>query len=455
MRRKFNILDFGAIAGKDELQHKHIQAAIDACFLSGGGEVVIPSGRFRMGAVRLRSNVTLHLLSGAVLEGSRDPEDYFIMETDKLEPVPEKIKSHAAVTNGRPEAEIYLYAGRWHNGLIRAYKAENIAVIGEKGSLIDGKNCYDEGGEEHYRGPHGLSFIFCRHIVLRGYTMQNSSNWPESIWHSSDILCENITNLAGHDGVHMTGCDDIIVRRCNFYTGDDCVAGFDNRNVLVEDCVMNTACSAFRFGGTNVLIHRCKIFAPAKYSFRGKLTTEEKKAGIDANDADQSSRRFNMLSLFTYYADFSSKIRFRPGNIVIRDCVVEGADRLICYNYSGNSRWQINRPLGNITLEHITARDLSMPLYLYGDDKLPVSLKLSDVKLSYRADCGDTTFIHAGNFAKIVLDNVTLNNNKSANLINSWDKDAAKKVKANNVKWQGSDSDLIAYPETPFECRPI
>ena len=83
----FSILDYGATTD-GTLCTSAIQRAIDACFLAGGGEVVIPAGVFHTGGIRLRSNITLHLLSGAVLKGSRNPEDYFGYLHDALEPLP-------------------------------------------------------------------------------------------------------------------------------------------------------------------------------------------------------------------------------------------------------------------------------------------------------------------------------------------------------------------------------
>ena len=41
---KYDITDFGARRGEDAPQTGAIQAAIDACFLAGGGEVVVPEG---------------------------------------------------------------------------------------------------------------------------------------------------------------------------------------------------------------------------------------------------------------------------------------------------------------------------------------------------------------------------------------------------------------------------
>ena len=79
----YNIIDFGAKAD-GSLCTKQIQKAIDDCFLAGGGEVVIPCGRFLVGGLRLRSNVTLHLLEGATLAGSTNPEDYFAYLDDEI-----------------------------------------------------------------------------------------------------------------------------------------------------------------------------------------------------------------------------------------------------------------------------------------------------------------------------------------------------------------------------------
>ena len=85
MKQLYNIVDFGAVAGGEGLQTAGIQAAIDAAFLAGGGEVVVPAGVFRSATIKMRSNVTLRLLSGAVIEGSTDPEDYTHFLEDELE----------------------------------------------------------------------------------------------------------------------------------------------------------------------------------------------------------------------------------------------------------------------------------------------------------------------------------------------------------------------------------
>jgi polygalacturonase len=87
MKRIFCVTDYGAAANDGTLQTAAIQAAIDACYRAGGGEVTIPAGRYRTGGLHLRSRVTLHLLENAVLEGSRDPEDYTGFYDDTVESI--------------------------------------------------------------------------------------------------------------------------------------------------------------------------------------------------------------------------------------------------------------------------------------------------------------------------------------------------------------------------------
>ena len=183
--RTFNITDYGAVES-DLLQTKAIQAAIDDCFLAGGGEVVIPAGVYRTGGLRIRSNVTLHLLSGAILEGSRDPDDYNAWREDRLEPIDVPDKEPAKYRSA-------LRTSRWNNAMIRAFDAHDFAIIGEPGSIINGMNCFDPSGEENYRGPHGINIWDCERVTLRGYTLRATGNWAHAIFRTKDLDIRGVT----------------------------------------------------------------------------------------------------------------------------------------------------------------------------------------------------------------------------------------------------------------------
>ena len=75
INRDFSIADFGAKTDGTKCTAS-ISRAVEACSAAGGGRVVVPKGVFFTGAVQLKSNVTLHLSEGAVLDFSDDPADY-------------------------------------------------------------------------------------------------------------------------------------------------------------------------------------------------------------------------------------------------------------------------------------------------------------------------------------------------------------------------------------------
>lgn len=446
-----SVTDFGAVPD-GELQTARIQATIDHCFLQGGGEVRIPAGKFRTGGIRLRSGITLHLLQGAVLSGSRNPDDYFGYLSDKIEPLdPARITGviwKPASSPDRDNVFVRTAGSRWNNALIRAIDAENIAIIGEADSVIDGADCFDEKGEENYRGPHGIGMHNCRGVTLRGYTVKNSANWAHAIFFSRDITAQKLTVLAGHDGIHLSSCDNIEIARCRFYTGDDCVAGFDDNNVVVRDCELNTACSGLRFGGHGVLVENCRFFGPAQYLFRGSLTKEEKRTGVPSG----APHRYNMLSAFTYYSDFSLTVREQPGNIVIRSCTIENTDRLLHYNFSGNETWQKNRPLHNIRFEDITASGVSMPLDIYGDTAIPVSVEIKNMDFTFRNGSDNVSFIHACNYERILLDSVRIKGAGKAALIKTWSKGS---IEMKDVKCDIPEERRVVPATEPFYSKPI
>jgi len=394
-----------------------IQRAIDDCFKNNGGTVELEAGLYTVGSIRIRSNVTLLLRSGAVIKGTRDPEDYMILQSDMLEPL-SKQDLRRVEWEFCPDIQVdngfsCCPGSRWNHALIRAVDAENVRIVGEDGSVIDGSNCYDALGEENYRGPHGISFMRCNNIVCEGYTVRDTGNWAHIAANCKNLVFRDITALAGHDGIHCSGCDNISIERCEFYTGDDCIAGFDNNNVCVKDCVLNTACSAFRFGGSNVLIEKCRIYGPAKYSFRGILSLEDKISGTDTPKVT----RKNMLSIFTYYADFTYPIRELPGNIRLKDCTCENVDRVLNYDYSGHNRWQCNRPLESIGFENVTVSGARIPLFLYGDADVPVTFEANNCNVSFENDVD--AFIYAANFKRITLNGLTVEG-VSGDAVRSW-----------------------------------
>ena len=390
----FNVLDYGAVSS-DAFQTEALQKALDECFLSGGGRVVVPCGVYRTGGLRLRSNTELYLESGAILKASGDPEDYFAYKNDKIEPIIEY--------TGEDRRSVYPFS-RWNNAIIRVINAKNISIIGEKGSYIDGVNCYDEQGEEDYRGPHAINIQNSENIYLDGYNIVDSSNWAHAIFNSKNIEARNLTVLGGHDGFDVRTCDNVLIENCEFYTGDDCIAGFDNHDVIIRRCIFNCSCSVLRFGGNNVLVEDCKSFSPARYGHRYTLTKEEQRKALPTNQ----NCRHNTYNAFLYYCDHRAKIRKAPGDILIRNCVFEGVDSLFSLAFSEDHVWCRNRSLSSIKFENCTVTNVCRPIYISGDQNEPLSFAIENSYISARGGFENAELALANNFSKIEFKNVKL-----------------------------------------------
>ncbi len=389
------ITDFGARPG-DRLQTAAIQAAIDACFLSGGGRVTVPCGVFRTGGIRLRSGVTLYLKAGAILEGSDDPDQYAAYLDDRLEPLsPSAFESRSA----NPYS-------RWNNGLIKAIDAHDIAVIGETGSLLDGVDCVDGEGEEGYRGPHLINLQNCDRVTLSGYTIRHSANWAHAIFRSRDVTIQNVTVYGGHDGIDLFLCDRVLIENCRLMTGDDCLAGYDNYDVTMRSCYLNSACSLMRFGGRKVLVEGCTAEAPAAFGHRYELSAEQRAARAEATDC-----RHNTLNVFLYYCDrrFGQPLRYTPGDIMVRDCTFRGADCVFNMDF-GEHIWCCHRPLTGIRFENCVFTDVCSPMRIFGSEDEPIRFEMEDVRISARAGCEDMPVLEAKHYDGITLSRVAFEN---------------------------------------------
>ena len=118
MAADYNVRDFGAKGDGTTLDSHAINDAISAAVTKGGGRVVLPTGTYLSGTIRMKSNIELHFEAGAILLATEDKLAY-----DKSEPF------------NFPE---YQDGGHtyFHNSLIWAEGEQNVSITGP--GLIDG-----------------------------------------------------------------------------------------------------------------------------------------------------------------------------------------------------------------------------------------------------------------------------------------------------------------------------
>ncbi len=316
----FDIRDYGAVGDGATLDTPAIHKAIEACAAAGGGQVLLPPGRYLSGTVHLKSRMTLFLEAGATLIGTTNLDQY----------------QHPTLPSFLPEAKW----GKWHRALILGDGLEDISIAGQ--GVIDGNKVFDPAGEERMRGPHTFVFINCRRVTVRDISFVDSANYAIFFQISDHVDIHNVKFTGGWDGVHFRGgperpCRDVSIVGCRFFTGDDSIAGRYWENTLISDCIVNSSCNGIRLIGpaAHLIIHDCLFYGPGIYPHRSS-NRHNMLAGINlqpgAWDATKGSLDNVMISDVTMHNvctpfHFSLKPGNTAENVVVNRVTATGVYR--------------------------------------------------------------------------------------------------------------------------------
>lgn len=258
VQRTFSVLDYGAAGDGTTLDTAAINQAIAACAKAGGGQVFFPPGRYLSGTVHLTNSLTLFLAAGATLLGTTN--------LDLYEP--------PAVPPYMPEARF----GKWHRALIVGSGLHDVVITGD--GVIDGHKVFDPTGEEHMRGPHAIAFTDCRRFTIRDISIVDAANYAIYFQVSDDVEVRDVKITGGWDGVHFRGaperwCRNVNIIGCQFYTGDDSIAGRYWDNVVISQCLVNSSCNGIRLIGpsTRLIVDHCLFYGPGRQPHRSSSRT--------------------------------------------------------------------------------------------------------------------------------------------------------------------------------------
>lgn len=373
--KRYCLTDYGVKQNCLDLQTKEIQAVLDLC-KDGGGVVVVPKGRFYLAAVRMWSNTTLYLESGAELYASDNCDDYEVFD------IPEGMEMRSDM-----ELITQYYGKAWdtyRRAMITAYGEENIAIIGEPNSVLDGRNCFDPNGEENYRGPHIIFLSCCKNVRFEGYTAQHSGNFLHEANNCRDLQMRRVTCLGGSDGIHLHCTENALIEDCLFKTGDDCIAGINIKDMLVRRCILNTSCNLFRMGGVNIRVENCYAYGPGYYPHR--MTVVKGKN----DELPREQGRHNTLCLVDYFA--SENYPYQPSDIHFKNCVFDNITRLFFYEY-GRNFLQRGTAWGELTLENVRFTDLKLAAVPLSEENTTLKITLKDVSWTFHESVEEKNLI--------------------------------------------------------------
>jgi hypothetical protein len=393
-KAEVRITDYGARTQRNELNTAAIQAAIDACHAAGGGRVHVPEGRFRTGALLLKSNVHLHFEAGAILQGSTDWKDY---------------PAFSDWSGGRKQWG----DGEWSNTLITALDAKNIRIDGP--GTIDGADCTRPQGEEGFRGPHAVLLRNCRDITVRDVTIRRAGNYALMCFDSRDAEIAGVHVRGGHDALHTQRCERFRVHDCDFRTGDDCFAGCDNADFDIRNCRINSSCNGFRLGCEKLFVKDCRIWGPGEY--------EHKISG-----------RTNLLGAFVHFAPRDRHPQRPSDHWLIENVTIDRAQALYLYDFERGG-WMQGQPARRLHFKNIRATNLTRTTRVLGDTERQFHLTLEDVSLALHEAHHDQPVLDINQFDSLTLHEVRL--------ANSGARPALTATRGNRLRIEG----LTAVPE--------
>ena len=245
-QRVFNITAYGAMSDGQTLNTAAIQKAIDACHAAGGGTVLVPSGVFVSGSLRLKSRVTLKIGEDAILRGSPKIADY----SDETAPL------HWG-------GAWAFAASQWKQCLIYAENAEEIGIEGP--GTIDG-----QGGTElkvfpnanDPRRPMLVRLVGCRKVTVRDVKLLDPAAFTTFFVRSEDIHIERVTirsrKSPNGDGLDFDGCKRVRIKDCDIDSGDDGIGpkvfhpDWPNEDFEISGCRITSRWHAIRIGAESI-----------------------------------------------------------------------------------------------------------------------------------------------------------------------------------------------------------
>jgi polygalacturonase len=229
--RTFDIRTYGAAeaAAAGEMITQAVHRAIDAAHAAGGGTVLVPAGEWVSGPVHLKSNINLHVATGATVRFSTNREDYLPVVRQRHEGV--EALNYSPLIYASGVTNVALTGGGVLDGQgqhwwtwYRQYGAppRNIATQFPLSRREFGKGAGMEGMR-----PNFVVFIDARNVLIEDITLIDGPMWNVHLIYTEGAIVRGITvnslEAPNGDGIVIDSSRDVLVEYNTLRTGDDAV----------------------------------------------------------------------------------------------------------------------------------------------------------------------------------------------------------------------------------------
>jgi polygalacturonase len=223
-----DIQDFGAVSEDGRPDSAAMQAAIESCG-GRGGRVIVPSGHYLLGQIKLRSDMELYLAPGAILQASTDLRDFPVQPA--------------------------IHDGGEHRPFIFGAGVRNVAISGL--GVIDGSGPAYWGKEDRDRIRFGLIVQGCNNVKVRDITIRDTPMFLMGVMECDNVVVDGVTLTApadspNTDGLQIIDSHDVRVSNCLISVGDDGIVPKMRKRMIerlqVNNCRITSDDGAIKFG---------------------------------------------------------------------------------------------------------------------------------------------------------------------------------------------------------------
>ncbi|HEX6848616.1 MAG TPA: glycosyl hydrolase family 28 protein [Chitinophagaceae bacterium] len=311
---------FGIYSDGATLNTRSIQFAIDYIHQQGGGRLVFDVGRFLTGSIHLKSNVTIHLLEGAVLLGALNPFDY-----DR--------KGLTALVLCHNQENVAITGIGVIDGQGRQV-ARNVVELVHKGLV---KDLFRNDRPEVPIRPMLIYFRECKNVLIKNVTMRNAAAWVQTYDQCKNLKIDSITvdsrAFWNNDGIDIVDCDSVVITNSYIDSDDDaiCLKSHDSlgafcQNVLVKNCTIRSSANGIKFGTAslggfkNIRLINIKVFD----TYRSAIALEAVDGGFLENvEADSFLVVNTGNAIFLRIGERKKGEKGRLENITIKNMIAE------------------------------------------------------------------------------------------------------------------------------------
>lgn len=312
----YNVKDFGARGDGKNLDSPAISKAIDAAASAGGGTVFFPAGTYICGSVQLKSNISLYLDQGSIIEASSDTSVYNKPEHNPWDAYQDFGHSH------------------WHNSLLWGEDIHDISILGP--GLIYGKGLTRSLRRDSLPqalGNKSIALKNCHNVILRDFSILKGGHFGMLLTGVDNLTIDNLKIDTNRDGMDIDCCSNVRVSNCSV-------------NSPWDDGICLKSCYALGYNKPtqNVTITNCYVTGGLEL---GSLLDGTFKRAVPPYQVNRTGR----IKLGT-----ESNGGFK--NITISNCVFEDCQGLALETVDGGY-------LEDISVSNITMRDIvNAPIFL-------------------------------------------------------------------------------------------